>query len=143
MNNTLKTIMTSAWAMYKAAGCKTRAEFGLALKAAWAKTKTKKEYKNVLVAEFNCFNARRYSDPWVAIVNQKGSFDFSQKVGAYTGGRNTGDAGDLVVFAPVDGQVYGYGQKDRRGANTEITFAVFANGVFVDCDCLGRAKKAA
>ena len=37
-----KTIMTRAWEMYKAAGCTTRAEFGLALKAAWAESRTSK-----------------------------------------------------------------------------------------------------
>ena len=35
----LSNIMKSAWAMYRAAGCTTRAEFGLALRAAWDNAK--------------------------------------------------------------------------------------------------------
>ena len=34
-----KAIMTRAWEMYKAAGCTTKTEFGLALKAAWAESR--------------------------------------------------------------------------------------------------------
>ena len=37
-----KTIMARAWEMYKAAGCSSRAEFGMALKAAWAEAKAPK-----------------------------------------------------------------------------------------------------
>jgi hypothetical protein len=51
-----------------------------------------------------------------------------------------GDAGDLYVFEPVEGQIYAYGQKDNRGGNTVNTFAKFVGGEFVSCDKLGRVK---
>lgn len=38
----LKNIMNRAWEIYKAAGCSTRFEFGLSLKAAWAEAKAPK-----------------------------------------------------------------------------------------------------
>ena len=34
-------------------------------------------------------------------MTDRGEYDFSKKVGTYSGTRNTGEAGDLVVFEPV------------------------------------------
>lgn len=44
---TKSVIMKTAWAMYKAAGCTTRYEFSLALKAAWAQAKAPQLKKTV------------------------------------------------------------------------------------------------
>lgn len=42
-----------------------------------------------VVKTYDSFNFRRYSNPWVAIVNKStGKIDFSQRVGDYTGGYN-------------------------------------------------------
>lgn len=80
---------------------------------------------------YESFNARRYSDPWVAIVNPKTArMDFSQRVGGYTGGYHTGDAGDLYVTDPVEGAVYAYGQKDYRGNNGGYFYAIYRDGAF-------------
>lgn len=68
-------------------------------------------------------------------------YDFSQRVGTYTGDGDQGEAGDLVVTEPVEGQVYGYGQKDYRGNNTEKKFAKWTGEKFVPCDKIGRAKE--
>lgn len=94
--------------------------------------------KNAIIASYTSFNSRRYSSPWVCTVDDTGKYNFKASVGTYTGNGRTGDAGDLVVFEPVDGQVYGYGQKDYRGNNTEIKFAKWENESFVECDKLGR-----
>ena len=93
---------------------------------------------------------RRYGEkeeqPWkpsraLAAITKgaTGSYDFSSRVGIYTGAQ-PGDAGDLMVFEPRTGQVYGYGQKDRRGKKTEISHAVWDGERFVPCDKLGRVK---
>ena len=76
------------------------------------------------IKSFGSYNERRYSRP---------------RVGIYTGAQ-PGDAGDLMVFEPRTGQVYGYGQKDRRGKKTEISHAVWDGERFVPCDKLGRVK---
>ena len=65
-----------------------------------------------------------------------GKYDFSQKIGCYTAA--DGEEGDLVVFAPIVGQVYAYGQKDYRGGNTEKSFCKWNGVEFQDCDILGR-----
>lgn len=94
--------------------------------------------ENVVINTYNIFNERRYSTPWVCKMEECGKFNFSDKVGTYTGNGRKGEAGDLVVFAPVEGQVYGYGQKDYRGGNTEVSFAKWDGEKFVACDKLGR-----
>ena len=81
------------------------------------------------------FNQRRYSNPWVAIVDKaNGKPDFSEKVGGYTGGYNRGEAGDLYVTEPKEGAVYMFGQKDYRGNNTERNYVKYINGEFVSVD---------
>ena len=99
--------------------------------------------KSVVIYSFDNYNFRRCSTPWVALINN-GKYDFNKKIGGYTGRYNSGDAGDVYVSHPVDGQIYAYGQKDYRNPkNTFINFAVWQNGQFVECDKLGRVRKGA
>ena len=82
--------------------------------------------KLVIVKRFNDFNARRYSNPWIAIVNkQTGKIDFSQRVGGYTGRYGAGEAGELYLANPQVGAIYAYGQKDYRGSNTYIAYVIY------------------
>lgn len=94
---------------------------------------------NAIIGKYESYNRRRYSRPWVCIMTEEGRHDFSQRVGVYTGDQ-PGDEGDLVVFDPAVGKVYGYGQKDYRGKNTERKFARWDGEKFVPCDKLGREK---
>ena len=57
------------------------------------------------VKEFEEFNGRRKSQPWIAKVNKLGKIDFSEKVGGYTGGDGKGEAGILYLTNPIEGQV--------------------------------------
>lgn len=82
----------------------------------------------ITVKHFDIFNQRRYSDPWVAIVDDHCRPDFSRRVGLYTGGHRTGEAGDLMLLDPEDGAVYAWGQKDYRGGNTERGWALYRDG---------------
>jgi hypothetical protein len=82
-----------------------------------------------VIKSYEAYNERRYGARWVALVNpQTAKIDFSQRVGAYSGGK--GGAGDLYVYNPQEGRVYAYGQKDYRGNQTEVKYCVFENGVF-------------
>ncbi len=84
-----------------------------------------------VLKHYDSFNKRRYSTPWVAIVDKKTAKpDFRKKVGDYTGGYNTGEAGDLYIFEPEEGAVYMYGQKDYRGNGTQRKFALYKDGEF-------------
>jgi hypothetical protein len=85
----------------------------------------------VVLANYEAFNPRRYGNPWVAKVNHLGKIDFSEEVGAYTGSRGSGEAGQLYVYSPAEGQVYAYGQKDYRGHHGGCQYVVFLDGVFV------------
>lgn len=96
----------------------------------------------VILDTFESFNARRYGSPWVCAMGPRGSYDFSSHVGTYTGDARKGEAGDLVVFNPVVGQVYGYGRKDYRGNSTYRAHAIWDGEKFVRCDKLGRIKEA-
>jgi hypothetical protein len=81
------------------------------------------------VKEFESFNGRRKSNPWIAKVNAQGKVDFSEKVGGYTGAYGKGEAGILYIREPQEGQVYAWGQKDyRKFDGTFKKYVVYENG---------------
>ena len=128
----LSNIMKRAWALVKEIGM----TISCGLKLAWREAKeVEEEVKNAVVSHFMYYNHRRYSRPWVCEINN-GKYDFSKKVGCFTA--EDGDEGDLVVFEPVAGQVYAFGQKDYRGGNTEKSFCKWNGSEFQACDILGR-----
>ena len=96
---------------------------------------------NAILTSFDSYNQRRYGTPWVCIMTQDGQYDFSTRVGCYTGNGYSGEEGDLVVFEPVEGTVYGYGQKDHRGGKTFKAYVKWDGEKFVCCDKLGRISK--
>ena len=130
----LKKIMKRAWELVRG----MRMTISSALKKAWkeAKMEVAKETKNVVIAHFERYNWRRYSTPWVCTMTEEGKYNFSKEVGGYTGEK--GEEGDLYVFSPAVGQVYGWGQKDYRGNRTEKNFCKWNGSEFVKCDKLGR-----
>lgn len=129
----LSKIMKRAWALVKEA----KMTISSALKEAWMEAKNMvEEIKNVVIKHFCSFNARRYSSPWVCVMTNDGTYDFSKKVGKYTG--EFGDEGDLLIFAPVIGQVYAWGQKDRRGSYTEKNFCIWTGKELAACDKFGN-----
>ena len=82
---------------------------------------------------FSGYNSRRYSDPWVGIVDRNtAKINFNIKVGGYTGGYHAGEAGNLYLFDPKEGEVYAYGQKDYRGNKTEMDYVLYENGEFTE-----------
>lgn len=83
------------------------------------------------IKTYECFNERRYSNPWVAVVGDDGKINFKQKIGGYTGAYGKGEAGELYITEPVESAVYAYGQKDYRGKNTEYRYIQYRNGQFV------------
>ena len=83
----------------------------------------------VKIKDFEAYNHRRYSRPWVALVVDAKP-DFSVEVGRYTS--KSGDAGELVIVDPQVGQVFAYGQKDYKGRHTEIAYCVYTEKGLVD-----------
>lgn len=102
--------------------------------------------KNIIIKSYSPFNQRRYSQPWVAKVDERGKPSFQIKVGAYTGAYGRGEAGDLYIFEPEEGAIYAYGQKDYRGAGDPPTYIRFQNGKFTEInkrDILGLLNQTA
>ncbi len=129
----LSNIMRRAWELVKKMGM----TISSGLKKAWKESKEMKaEIKNVVVKHFESYNANRYSMPWVCVMTERGTYNFAESVGTYTG--NKGCEGDLVIFKPQEGVVYGWGQKDYRGNNTEKNFAKWDGEKLVECDKMGR-----
>ena len=83
----------------------------------------------VKIKDFEAYNHRRYSRPWVALVVDTKP-DFSAEVGRYTA--KSGDAGELVIVDPQVGQVFTYGQKDYKGRNTVTAYCVYTEKGLVD-----------
>ena len=129
----LSKIMKRAWALVKEA----KMTISSALKKAWKEAKNMAtELKNVTIKHFDSYNERRYSLPWVCRMTTTGGYDFSERIGAYSA--NDGEPGDLIVYAPVVGQVYGLGQKDYRRNGTVKAFAKWNGARFIECDKFGR-----
>lgn len=106
----------------------------VAQRIANVKTAAQAERKIIMkiIKSYSEFNQRRYSNPWVAIVDKRtGKIDFSQRVGGYTGAYGKGEAGDLYVIEPIIGAVYAYGQKDYRGSNGGYSYVQFDGEAFV------------
>lgn len=88
-----------------------------------------------VIRGYDSFNQRRYSNPWVAIVNKEtAKMDFKQRVGGYTGAYGKGEAGDLFVTEPQVGAVYAYGQKDYRGNNGGYAYVQWDGEKFVEVE---------
>ncbi len=131
----LRKIMKRAWSLVKEVGM----NISSALKKSWKEAKNMANtIKNAVISHYGSYNERRYSQPWVCLMNEKGAYDFSKKIGVYTGGK--GEEGDLVVFEPVEGQVYGWGQRDYRGNRTEKNFCKWTGSEFAECDKLGNER---
>ena len=83
----------------------------------------------VKIKDFEAYNHRRYSRPWVALVVDAKP-DFSAEVGRYTS--KSGEAGELVIIDPQVGQLFMYGQKDYKGRNTVTAYCVYTEKGLVD-----------
>lgn len=83
----------------------------------------------VKIKDFEAYNHRRYSRPWVALVVDDKP-DFSAEVGRYTS--KSGEAGELVIIDPQVGQLFMYGQKDYKGRNTVSAYCVYTEKGLVD-----------
>ena len=87
--------------------------------------------KNLTIASYGSYNHRRYSSPWVAICDAHCQPNFSSRVGSYTGSRDSGESGDLVIYEPQDRAVYMYGQKDYRNPKyTERSYGIYHSDRF-------------
>lgn len=88
----------------------------------------------LVVKIYDEFNFRRYSNPWIAQVNNNCILDFTTKVGGYTGGYNKGEAGQLFITNPIEDKVYAFGQKDYRGKNGGYQFIKIISGEPVEIE---------
>lgn len=122
----LSNIMKRAWELVK----KASMTISTALSKAWAEAKNRTEETMKVVENYSAFNQRRYSNPWVAIVNKSGKIDFSQEIGGYTGTYGKGESGELYITKPEEGAIYAYGQKDYRGNNGGYSYVQYINGSF-------------
>lgn len=82
----------------------------------------------LVVKNYESFNQRRYSNPWIAKVGTDGKMDFTTRVGNYTGSYGKGEAGQLYLSNPTNGTVYAYGQKDNRGNNGGYQYIKMVDG---------------
>lgn len=86
-----------------------------------------------ILVNYESYNQRRYSAPWIAKVNEKAKISFGEKIGSYTGNHAHGESGQLYFYdAPVENQVYAYGQKDYRGNNSIKKYCIYKNGQFLE-----------
>jgi hypothetical protein len=85
--------------------------------------------------KYSSFNQRRYSNPWVAILDKStAKIDFKKTVGGYTGGYNKGEEGVLFINNPIENDIYAYGQKDYRSNKSETNYVLYKGGNFIDVE---------
>lgn len=88
------------------------------------------------LAYFTEYDKSKFSVPWVCRVKENGEYDFSERVGGFSG--RDGDEGYLVVFNPIKSQVYGYGQRFySHDKYSIIKHAVWNGEEFLPCDKFG------
>lgn len=80
-----------------------------------------------ILAHFDAYNSRRYSKPW-ACKFEDGRYNFDERVAMYDG--KDGDAGNIIILNPIEGQIYAWGQKDYRGGRTELNYSIYECGEF-------------
>lgn len=91
------------------------------------------------------YNARRYSRPWIAVVDYgqggKPKYTFGHWIGEHDGG--TGSAGVLTISAKA-GDIIGEGQKDFRGNSGWSNYGVVQeDGRVAWCDSKAAAYQRA
>lgn len=91
--------------------------------------------QNAVIDSFYTYNTHYYGLPWVCPVDPSGQFHFEREVGHYNAPK--GKEGDLIVYNPVPGQVYAYGQKDYARDQTLKAFALWDGSRFIECDRTG------
>lgn len=134
----MREIMVRAWEIVrKMVNGTLKEKLSCALKQAWAEAKAAN--KNKVIAHFENYNEKRFSQPWVAVVRD-GKYDFSEEIGLWTGDHRYGCEGELMVWAKMlsTKTVYAYGQKDYRGKKTVIRFAIWTGKEFIECDKFGK-----
>ena len=96
----------------------------------------------ITVKHYDEYNGRRYSRPWICEMSESGEYLFKapEKAGTFDGDDKRG--GNLVIFKPVEGKVYGYGQRDYRGNYTEVNHVKYVNGELLPCSKLGVLEEA-
>ena len=92
-----------------------------------------------VVATYGSYNRRRYSKPWICEISDTGEYVFDKKVAMFDG-LDDGKGGDLVIFNPIEGRVYAYGQRDYRGNNTDHVIFKYVGGKMLPCSRLGKLK---
>jgi hypothetical protein len=86
-----------------------------------------------VVKKYEWFNFRRYGDFWVAKIDKNGKFNFTAVDSGITSRRNSGEAGELYIVDPVEGDIYAYGQKDyRKPHKSWYTYIQYKNGEFIE-----------
>jgi len=95
-----------------------------------------------ITIETSAYNQRRYSKPWIAIVNFNNSTKGYFSWGNWTGDHYNGGEGVLSIAAKP-GDIIAQGQKDfRKPANSAPDFfVVTANGEREDIGDKGQAYK--
>jgi len=88
----------------------------------------------LVIKNYDGFNGRRFSNPWVALVGEDARIDFSAKIGGYTGAWGKGEEGQLYINKPEEGKVYAYGQKDNRGNKGGYEYLKIVNGKMVEIE---------
>lgn len=89
------------------------------------------------------YNQRRYSKPWVAVVDFSTNNNGEFKWGSWVGDHRNGSEGLLVITAN-DGDIIALGQKDfRQPKNSSPTYYQVQNGQLVKLSGKSEAYKLA
>jgi len=91
-----------------------------------------------ITMEFDGYNAKRYSSPWLAKVINWPVGEYPQlKFGAYLGGQG---GGECEIMAAI-GDVVKYGQKDRRRNFNMNEFGIVRDDLTIERVTMSVAKK--
>jgi len=94
------------------------------------------------IATFEDYDTKKRGKPWVGIVTGNTNLfqtHEGEPIGFYTGDTKKGEGGIMYVINPLEGRIYGYGQKNKEDKTKSlIVYAKYHNGVFLSCDRQGK-----
>lgn len=89
------------------------------------------------------YNQRRFSKPWIAVVDFSSSPKGDFKWGSWVGTHNSGSEG-LLVIETNEGDIVAHGQKDfRQPRNSTPTYCQVRDGQLVELASKAEAYQAA
>lgn len=101
------------------------------------------EEKRKVIQSFGAFDEEKFENPYVGKITGTGKIRYAMgkneygrtlHVGGYTGRKGLGEAGDVYVWNPQEGDVYAVCQRNNQTLRTDVNFYEYSKEKFIALD---------